>query len=285
MTSKRLFAEPCPDQSGEYPALWNAPAQLQVTSDPPGAKITLQRYAKDGDRLRLDPVGDLGTTPLADKSLDPGSYVLHLELPGRVSVGYPVALALTPTVLRAARARTRWLTLGIDMIWGDDSRPQPHVELVAIVDVERGSVIGWTGKSYPTLDQERLLIQAPPDSHFVTLSRRRVLVLGCHDLNMYNPRGFANQNAASPRRRRCTLFRRLCQEFSPSIVVQHPHTTDSPRIWQNGWAALREKLPTVQYWASGIFYDEESDPRGDLDDVLRSTRSPSGVLDLPLEGT
>ena len=192
---------------------------------------------------------------------------------------------LTPGLLRAARARTRWLTIGVDLVWGEDeSRIQPHAEMVAIVDVERAKVVGWTGKSFPVLSQERLLIQAPLDSHFVTLNRRRVLVLGCHDLNMYNPRGYANQTPSSPRRRQCDAFRRLCRKNAPTIVVQHPHHTDSPNIWRNAWAALTEDLPTVKDWASGIYYAEDDDPRRELADVLRSTRSPGGVLDLVIAG-
>jgi len=80
------------DQSGEYPARWNAPAQLQITSDPPGAKITIERYVHEGSRLRIDQSELLGTTPLPSHTLDRGSYLLHFELPGRVMVGYPVAL-------------------------------------------------------------------------------------------------------------------------------------------------------------------------------------------------
>lgn len=190
---------------------------------------------------------------------------------------------LTNRVWKAARQRTRWLTIGIDQDWGpEDLWPRAHAELVAIVDVEREEVVGWTGKSFPVLNQQRDLIQAPLDSHFVTLGRRRVVVLGCHDLSMYNARGYANQDPAGTRRKRCDKFRRMCRQFSPTIVVQHPHSTDSPNIWRTAWAGLRDDLPTVQCWASGIYYKRKA--RGKFADVLRSTRSSKGVLDVVVAG-
>lgn len=189
---------------------------------------------------------------------------------------------LTSRVWRAARQRTRWLTVGIDQRWELDGWKWPHAELVAIVDVEREDVVGWTGKSFPVIHQQRDLIQAPLESHFVTLGRRRIVVLGCHDLNMYNPRGYANQAADGPRRKRCDKFRRMCKQFAPTIVVQHPHSTDSPNIWRTAWAGLRDDLPTVQVWASGIYYKKQA--RGKLEDVLRSTSSSEGILDIVVQG-
>ncbi len=80
------------DQSGEYMARWDAPAQLQVTSDPPGASTTLERYISEGSRIRIAEMEVLGTTPLASHTLDRGSYLVRFELPGKVMVRYPVAL-------------------------------------------------------------------------------------------------------------------------------------------------------------------------------------------------
>lgn len=190
---------------------------------------------------------------------------------------------LTNRVWKVARQRTRWLTIGIDENWGpEDLWSRPHAELVAIVDVEREEVIRWTGKSFPVLNQQRDLIQAPLESHFITLGRRRVVVLGCHDLSMYNPRGYANQDPAGTRRKRCDKFRRMCRQFAPMVVVQHPHSTDSPNIWRTAWAGLRNDLPTVQCWASGIYYEKKA--RGKFADVLQSTRSSEGVLDILVAG-
>ncbi|MBK7829348.1 hypothetical protein [Nannocystis sp.] len=189
----------------------------------------------------------------------------------------------TNRVWKAARQRTRWLTIGIDQDWGpEDLWPRPHAELVAIVDVEREDVVRWTGKSFPVPNQQRDLIQAPLDSHFVTLGRRRVVVLGCHDLSMYNARGYANQNPTGTRRKRRAKFRRMWRQASQTIVLQPPHETDSPNTWRTAWAGLHDDLPTVQCWASGIYYKRKA--RGKLADVLRSTRSSEGVLDVVVAG-
>jgi len=63
-----------------------------VTSEPPGARVTLERYVAEGGHWRADSVGTLGSTPLPTQTLARGSYRLRFELPGRVPVGYPVTL-------------------------------------------------------------------------------------------------------------------------------------------------------------------------------------------------
>jgi hypothetical protein len=56
---------------------------------------------------------------------------------------------LTSKVLDKVRDRTD-ITVGIDLTGNDDE----HAELVAVVDVARAKVVQWTGKSYPTVEQE-----------------------------------------------------------------------------------------------------------------------------------
>jgi serine/threonine protein kinase/formylglycine-generating enzyme required for sulfatase activity len=80
------------DPSGERLVRWDEPAKLDVTSDPSGARVTLERYVADGGHWRIEAVGLLGTTPLTTQTLAKGSYRLQFEMPGKVAVGYPVAL-------------------------------------------------------------------------------------------------------------------------------------------------------------------------------------------------
>ena len=191
---------------------------------------------------------------------------------------------LTPQVLDAAGGRAEFLTLGVDL--NDRSGKGKmerkargtHAELVAIVDVERGEPVQWTGKSYPVSWQERALVQeANLESHLFECGRERVLVLGCHDLNMFSARAKANMNAGSRRHRRSQHMKKLTRKFAPTMILHHPHSTDSPGIWSTAWSGAREFLPRKRgarrVWASGVaYYRGEGKRRGTLGDVRRATR-------------
>jgi formylglycine-generating enzyme required for sulfatase activity len=72
-------------------AHWQQPAQLSIASDPPGARVTLERYmTKPNGRRMAEETRVLGVTPLADVTLPPGSYRLRFALAGR----FPVQAAL-----------------------------------------------------------------------------------------------------------------------------------------------------------------------------------------------
>lgn len=108
-----------------------------------------------------------------------------------------VGEVLTPRVLDAARGRAAYLTLGVDLNDRNGKRKMDrksrgtHAELVAIVDLECGKPVRWTGKSYPVDWQERTLVQESKlESHLIECGNERVLVLGCHDLNMFGARAW-----------------------------------------------------------------------------------------------
>ena len=197
-----------------------------------------------------------------------------------------VGEVLTPEVLGAANGRAQFLTLGLDLKDRSAKRKMDrtsrgeHAELVAIVDVEKGKAVHWTGKSYPTLWQERTLVQETNlKSHQFECGVERVLVLGCHDLNMFSPRARANMTEGSPRQTRSEAMMNLTRDFSPTMILHHPHSTDSPRIWTTAWSGARALLPESDprrhVWASGIgFYRDEKNgkPREALHDVQRLTR-------------
>ena len=191
---------------------------------------------------------------------------------------------LTPQVLDMARGRADFLTLGVDL--NDKSGKGKmertargtHAELVAIVNIEQGKPVRWTGKSYPVSWQERTLVQeADLESHLFRCETERVLVLGCHDLNMFSARAEANMNAGSQRHRRSQHMRILTREFRPTMILHHPHSTDSPRIWATAWSGAREFLSCNRgarhVWASGIaYYRNGGERRGTLGNVRRATR-------------
>jgi hypothetical protein len=71
------------------------------------------------------------------------------DLAGLIRAARPIVeSALTRGLLNAAAARTRFLTLGVDLN-GDHG----HAELVAVINCRSGKIVGWTGKSYPLRDK------------------------------------------------------------------------------------------------------------------------------------
>ena len=191
---------------------------------------------------------------------------------------------LTPQVMDAARGRAEYLTLGVDLSDRSGKRKMDrgahgtHAELVAIVEVARGEPVRWTGKSYPVSWQERTLVQELDlDSHLLRCGAERVLILGCHDLNMFSPRAEANMTAGSDRQRRSERMRKVARKFRPTMILHHPHSTDSPRIWSTAWSGARKVLSGQRdgrhVWASGIaYYNGGEARRGTLCGVLEATR-------------
>lgn len=180
---------------------------------------------------------------------------------------------LTPRLLRAARGKARFLTLGIDLNAADGSGR--HAELVAVVDIHSGRILGWTGKSYPVRAQENTLWHVTDlQTHCLQLAGRPVLVLGCYDLNMFSQRAWKNQNPGSPRRQRSAQMRKIAKQFHPDVVLHHPHTTESHRTWQTAWAGARKLLHPAA-WASAIHYPGPFKPCPLLMPVLAQTRSPN----------
>ena len=77
---------------GRHAAFLSGLGTLTVVTDPPGARVLLERYARRGRRLTPEPAGDLGPTPIVDLALEKGSYRLRLLAPGRAEVVYPVLI-------------------------------------------------------------------------------------------------------------------------------------------------------------------------------------------------
>ncbi len=173
---------------------------------------------------------------------------------------------------RRLLACTDAITLGVDSFktkvpTAGASICDLHAELVYMIDLRDGS-IHRTGKSYPTPGQAHGLLRvADLESHFTTFDNMPALLLGCHDLNMFNPRG--NAVAGGWRLEVINRMRRLVRKNAPRIVVHHPHTTDTPRIWSLAKGRLEKLAPSVDVFASaGRYYDAECVQRAPLDEVL-----------------
>jgi serine/threonine protein kinase/formylglycine-generating enzyme required for sulfatase activity len=81
------------DDGGERRKSLDAPAVLALHTVPEGAYVALQRYDEMDHRRRLGAPANLGPTPVEDKPLAPGSYVLTFAMAGRAPTVYPILLA------------------------------------------------------------------------------------------------------------------------------------------------------------------------------------------------
>jgi serine/threonine-protein kinase len=77
---------------GRHAAFLSGMGALTLVTDPPGARVTLYRH--EAQRRRLVPVrvDEIGPTPIVDRQLPRGSYLLRIRAPGRAEVAYPVLI-------------------------------------------------------------------------------------------------------------------------------------------------------------------------------------------------
>lgn len=185
-------------------------------------------------------------------------------------------MILTSAVRESLSRTARFLSFGMDAWWGDDHR-EPHVELVVLVDLDRHRYY-WTGKSYPMPEQRRALVTAPLISHAVEVGGESVFLLGCHDLTAFNPRAIST--AKGERLRLGADMRALARAHQPTLVLQHPHVTDTARSWRLPWLNLVEELPSVERWMGAGRYvgrGPNGAHRGELNKVLRDTASEQTI--------
>lgn len=181
---------------------------------------------------------------------------------------------------------TDYLSIGIDTAKEKISTTQfdlraPHAELVLVADLRNRSY-KKTGKSYPTREQERgLLRNTDLASHFIALNGVPTMVLGCHDLTIFNPR--LDRRVTGWRHTVRVSFKELARAWKPKWVLHHAHTTVKKRTWLAAWSRVGESLPSVQsYLGSGAYSKDDKKgwrTRNPLDGVLRSTGS-ADVMDV-----
>lgn len=301
-----VVACPCGGTRSGPPALAPKPVPVRAPATTNHSAATVLRVVVRGrtpedpsaeERLLLDVFGKLWPPGIRAKFVvTPGGFV-HGTLPSKWGgrTGWDTAAAdirsllddaerqlarvVTPGVLRAAVGKAEVLTVGIDLF--TDLR-EAHAELVAVYDVTKAAIVRWTGKSYPVENQARELVHVVDlDTHLLRIAGERVLVLGCHDLNMFSPRGYANQSPNGPRRARCKEMRAKTEHFRPTVVLQHPHSTDTPNIWRLPWLSLAKQVPSIHTWASGVgYYRGNGRPRAPLERVLAQTKSGDSVQDV-----
>ena len=77
---------------GSHAAWLTGQGRLTLHTDPAGATLTLYRLEAEDRRLVPGEPVVLGTSPVVDLPLDPGSYEVHIETAGRPKVVVPVAI-------------------------------------------------------------------------------------------------------------------------------------------------------------------------------------------------
>ncbi|HIJ51750.1 MAG TPA: hypothetical protein HPP66_01185 [Planctomycetes bacterium] len=184
------------------------------------------------------------------------------------------------------RKFTDYITLGIDSFMAEDNLSRPHIEFVLLVNLENYKIY-WTGKSYPTSNQQKGLIRIPDlETHFLNLKDSgKIMILGCHDLKMFDPRHYKRENLCDWRKNTIKKFHERAKKERPSIVLHHPHETDcvegakitdrkySPGTWDRAWRDLNKIVPTVEKYAgAGRYYKCEGE-RSQLSEVLEKTKS------------
>ncbi len=154
---------------------------------------------------------------------------------------------------------SRYMTFGVDSC-SSKSTKDPHVEFIFVVDLKKNKFY-HTGKVYPTGDQAKGLVRITDmNSHFLKLDKKSVMILGCHDLTMFNNR--AKATAKNWRKGILEDFREITHLKKPDIVLQHPHSAIKVGSWRNGWSGLREVLDGHDFWyaSAGKFYEAGKTP-------------------------
>ena len=177
-------------------------------------------------------------------------------------------LLLDKELTKKLLAFTDFITIGVD---SKTDKLSLSVELVTLVDLKANQYF-WTGKSLPTTDQENGLVRIQDlSTHFVKVPFGKIMILGCHDLNIFSPRGRAVTKSEWRRKLR-EEFYDIVKKENPSVVLHHPHTTDSSRIWTAAWHELVRIVPSVRkYIGAGRYFNKDGE-RSNLYRVLSKTK-------------
>jgi len=178
-------------------------------------------------------------------------------------------------------AHTDYVTIGVDSYKDKISTSctkisQDHIELVALINLKTGQY-HWTGKSYLTIGQERKLVRIQDlRTHFIEISIGKAMILGCHDLTLFNPRSIATTKAEWRIKIRDDFFK-IIKEEQPTIILHHPHTTESPKTWGTSWGGVTRTVPTVTNYISAGRYIKRSEKSATLNEVLQNTKCGSTI--------
>lgn len=172
-----------------------------------------------------------------------------------------------------------YITFGVDSDLDETGNPVQGIQSVALFDTHKSKVIHWTGKSYPTMyEQAKHLVEYDLESHFTNVNKLHICILGCHDLKMFSPRSKAI--VGDKRKQKILKFDKLMRIHKPTVILHHPHNTDTYRIWNTEWRTIEKNYPYVNQFVSGIrYYNDGEQKRGDLKTILKKC-SKGSVVDI-----
>ena len=180
-----------------------------------------------------------------------------------------LAAVLTPDVRERLARHTDAVALGVDS-HSSNSLSKPHVEFSYLVNLPDGPT-RRVAKSYPAGCQEWGLVRNPDVAdHFVTFDGQPTLLLQCHDLTAFNPRG--NATAKGWRAAMIQRFHDKARCRQPQVVIHYPHTAETPRTWSASWNRLCRIAGSAEHYAAaGRFSYNGGCPRGKLEAVRAAT--------------
>ena len=178
----------------------------------------------------------------------------------------------------------KYITFSIDSENSIDSKIFGCVQLVALFSTSKMKIIHITGKSYSTAGdiRNRIVEETNLDSHFVQVGSENICILGCHDLKMFSPR--SKSLAKHKKAKTISKMNSLLRRYKPSLILQHPHNTDTWEIWNTEWKSITRTHSFIKDYASAIrYYNGGSKKRKTLKDVLNRTAS-AYILDVIYDG-
>jgi hypothetical protein len=172
------------------------------------------------------------------------------------------------------REKADILTLGIDVYDnGEGTLASTHAELVATIDTQTNRILSWTGKSQPLAQQATTLVYCTDlDSHFQLIANTPTLVLGCHDLNIFSNRSRASTRRGSYKAKVIDRMQELVDLHRPRVVLAHPHTTDTWKVWSVAFSGLQEHIPSAELISIGFdYFNPAGSRRATLEETLART--------------
>ncbi len=180
---------------------------------------------------------------------------------------------LTAKTKSKLQSKIKFITFGVDSNNKDeDENVIQCIQFVALFDTAKSKVIHWTGKSYPTTYDQKVMLVEFEDlkTHFVKVNKETICLLGCHDLKIFSPR--AKAIAGADRQKKIKEFDKLMKQFKPNLIIQHPHNTDTYKIWNTEWKTVEKLYPFVKEYVSGIrHYHYGHKRRGTIQTVIDKT--------------